>query len=83
MSTRVNLDDTEFYRGPVDQIILGRPDEQPARVHAPQPPKPPVTPRAKPLRVHRAEIQMRMQELRPLVKEHEELSAIIEAWKDI
>ena len=60
--------------------IVGKNDEQPARRHAPQPPKPIKTARG-----IAADIEYRMQELKPLLEEYamlEKLIAILKPAKE-
>lgn len=63
----------DFVGGDPAKHVLGKSDEQSARVHAPQRPKPPRTYKA-----ILADIRLRMQELRPAV---DELPALEEAAK--
>ena len=65
----------DFMPGDPKLHVVGKDDEQPARVHAPQPPKPTKTARG-----IAADIELRMQELKPLVDEYAvlvELSKIL------
>jgi hypothetical protein len=61
--------DTDIMKGNPEYHVLGKPEEKPARVHAPLPPrKPPVT-----LKTIRASVKFRMQELEPFVGEFKRL----------
>lgn len=74
--------DEDFYRGdPASHVINAR-EEKPARVHAPQPPKPPA-PRTKTIRQVQREIAGRIDELSPVVAEFAKLEKAAEALKDI
>lgn len=68
--------DSDFKPGNPADHVVGKPDEKPARKHAPQPPKPIKTARG----IH-ADIKHQMQVLEPLVEEYrtlEKLAAILE-----
>jgi hypothetical protein len=58
-------------------IVLGKPEEQPARVHRPLPP----TPRTE--KHILADIRLRMQELKPLVDEYPALEEAAKVLKGI
>lgn len=62
----------DYVPGDPANIVLGKPDEQSARVHKPLPPVPRT---AKHIL---ADIRLRMQELKPLVEEY---PALVEADK--
>jgi hypothetical protein len=68
----------DFNRGDPALHIIGKPEEQPARIHAPQPPKPPKTAKA-----ILADIRLRMQELKPYADEYPALVEAHEALKGI
>jgi hypothetical protein len=55
----------DFMPGDPQLHVVGKPEEQPARKHAPQPPKPTKTARG-----IAADIKFRMQELEPLLEEY-------------
>jgi len=62
----------DYVPGDPANVVLGKPDEQSARVHASLPPKPRTA-------IHiLADIRLRMQELKPLVEEY---PALVEADK--
>lgn len=63
----------DFVPGDPANLVAGKPDEQSARVHAPQKPLPPRTGK-----MILADIRLRMQELEPLVREY---PALVEADK--
>lgn len=72
MKQRIELQQGEIIKGDPATVLLGRPEEQPARVHKPLPPV---------VRTEKhilADIRLRMQELRPLVEEY---PALVEADK--
>ena len=64
-------DKEDFVPGDPALRVVGR-IEKPARRHRPLPPKPGPTERT-----IKADIQLRMQELRPLVVEYQELSEFL------
>jgi hypothetical protein len=68
----------DVLRGDPATHVIGKPDEKPARRHAPQPPKPGPT-----ARTILASIQLRMQELEPVVREVPELEAALEALRNV
>lgn len=74
---KVDLDG-DVVRGDPASNVLGREEEQSARVHAEQAPKPPKT-----LKIHLTEIRHRMSEIKPLVEEVPRLEAAHEALKKI
>jgi hypothetical protein len=67
--------DADIVKGNPEHIVLGKPEEKPARVHRPQPPKPPKTSKA-----ILADIRLRKQQLEPLVTEYPKL---VEAHKKL
>ena len=60
--------DTDILKGNPEHIVLGKPDEKPARVHRQQKPKPPKTARG-----ILADIRLRKQQLEFAVKEYPRL----------
>lgn len=70
--------DTDFAPGDPANIVLGRPDEKPARRHAPQKPKP-----IKGEKGILVDIRHRMSILEPLVKEHKKLTEANKVLKGI
>ncbi len=66
----------DFMPGDPVLRVVGKPDEQSARIHAPQAPKPNKTARG-----IRADIEYRMQEIEPLLKEYEVLKTLHEILK--
>jgi hypothetical protein len=75
---KVEMDGTEVVRGDPATNVLGRAEEQSARVHAEQPPKP-----AKTAKIHLVEIRHRIAEIKPLVEEYPRLVAADKALKKI
>lgn len=73
--------DDDFYPGDPVNYLIGK-TEKAARKHAPQPPKPPVSPTKTGAQIHR-EIQGRIQELAPLVEEYVQLVKIDEALEKV
>lgn len=71
----------DVVKGDPAQHVLGRPEEQPARVHAPQPPKPTIR-RVDQTTIQR-DIQKRLRELRPLAEEAALLEQAIKALEDL
>lgn len=71
----------DFLRGDPAQHVLGRPEERPARVHAPQPPKPTIR-RVDQTTIQR-DIQKRLRELGPLAEEAALLEQAIKALEDL
>lgn len=69
---------TDVLKGDPAAHVIGKPEEKPARKHAPQPPKPGPT-----ARVILASIQLRRQELEPVVREVAELEAALEALRNV
>jgi hypothetical protein len=70
----------DVLRGDPATHVIGKPDEKPARRHAPLPPKPEAHPTA---RTILADIRLRRQELEPLVREVPELEAALEALRNV
>lgn len=64
--------DLDYAPGDPAKIVLGKNEEQPARVHAPQPPKPPPT-----LRTIHADVKLRLAELQGVPEEFARLEG---AW---
>lgn len=62
---------TDFIPGDPATHVLGKPKEKPAKRHAPQKPKPTKTARG-----ILADIELRLQELEPLLKEYEVLKGV-------
>jgi hypothetical protein len=76
---KLSLDGTDVNRGDAANHVLGRPEEQPARVHAPLPRRrPPVT-----AKTILADIKYRRQEIEPAVLEHAALAQALDAIKGI
>jgi hypothetical protein len=71
MSNQVH---TDFVPGDPASHVLGKPEEKPAKKHAPQKPKPIKTARG-----ILADIEHRMQEIEPLLKEY----AVLKDVRDI
>lgn len=73
---RVDLAAGDFAPGDPAQHVMGRGEEQPARRHG-EPPR-------KPFSAQRIliEIRERMDELRPLVAEVDELERVLKAWPE-
>lgn len=63
----------DYMPGDPANHIIGKPDEKPAKKHAEQPPKPIKTARG-----ILADIELRVQELEPLVKEYEMCKRLVE-----
>lgn len=78
MATKVELKGTEFLGGDPSEHVIGKREEQSARVHAPQPPKPTRT-----AKMILADIRLRMQELEPMVKEYPALEEAHKVLKGI
>jgi hypothetical protein len=55
----------DYLPGDPASHVLGRPEEKPAKRHAPQPPKPNKTARG-----ILADVELRIQELEPLLEEY-------------
>jgi hypothetical protein len=72
------LVDTDYVPGDPARHVLGKREEQPARVHAPQPPKPGPT-----LRTIHADVQLRMQQLEPVLAEYDQLQRALKALEGI
>lgn len=72
----------DFYRGDPASHVIGRPDEKPARRHAPLKPKPQATPLSFEERLLQ-NIRKRKMEIEPLVKEVPELEEALERLKTI
>lgn len=72
MKQRVELQQSEIIKGDPATVLLGKPEEQPARVHKPLPPV------ARTEKHILADIRLRMQELKPFV---DEFPALAEADK--
>jgi hypothetical protein len=72
----------DFYPGDPASHVLGRPDEKPARRHAPPKPKPRVRILEFEERLLR-DIRQRRMEIEPLVKEVPELEKALESLKTI
>lgn len=70
--------DTDIVKGNPEHIVLGKPEEKPARVHAPQKRKPPRTTKG-----IIADIKLRKQILEPAVSEYSKLEAAIKVLKNI
>lgn len=70
--------DTDIVKGNPEHIVLGKPDEKPARVHAPQKKKPPRTTKG-----ILADIKLRKQILEPRVMEYQKLEQAAKVLKDI
>lgn len=68
----------DFSPGDPAKIVLGKDEEQPARVHAPQKPKPGPT-----ATTILADVKLRKQELEPFVTEYDLLVKVDEAIKNI
>jgi len=74
---RVSLDGGDFNGGDTAKHVVGRPEEQPARKHAPLPPKPKIINTD----TIRYDMHMRMEQLEPALSEVrvlERLLAVIE-----
>lgn len=85
---RISMDDSDFERRSPEHLVLGAPDEKPARVHAPLPPKKPR--RAKRLRQPVPDaaailesIEKRMRQLAPAVTEERTLTDALTALEAI
>lgn len=72
------MDTLDFVKGDPAVKVLGKPDEKPARVHAPQKPKPGPTARS-----ILASIKLRRQELEPVVKEARDLEDAVSRLKHL
>lgn len=68
----------DFVPGDPANVVIGKKEEQPARVHAPQKPKPGPT-----ARTIRADVKLRKQQLEPVVEEYKLLVQAHEALKGI
>ena len=70
---RVSLDGGDFNGGDTAKHVVGRPEEQPARKHAPLPIKPKI------INEHtiRHDMQMRMDQLEPVLKEAKSLERLL------
>lgn len=80
---KLKLVNEEFTPGDPSVHVLGRPDEQPARRHAPLPRKPTV--KARPIDFPAymlVELQERMRELEPLIEEYKVLQKWLEILED-
>jgi hypothetical protein len=64
------MKDTEYMGGEVERHVIGKSEEQPARIHAELPPKPVVTKHADQIQ---RDIQRRMAEIKPLLSEYDRL----------
>ena len=77
---RVSLDhpDVDVRRGDPSNHVAGRPEEQPARKHAPLPPKPKI------INQHtiRHDMQMRMEQLEPALKEVKSLERLLKVIEE-
>ena len=73
---RVSLDGSDFPPGDPQVRVVGKPDEQPARLHAPQPPKPPVPFNEQRLK---QELRARLADLRPVMREAKRLQRAVRA----
>jgi hypothetical protein len=75
----VALATADVLKGNPATYVIGKPDEKPARKHAPLPPK-----RKRPTaKTVLADIRLRRQELEPVVRGVAELEAALEALRDI
>lgn len=70
------MDDEDFIRGNPEHVVLGRPDEKPAKKHSRQKPKP-IT-----LVTIRESIRARMEFLKPIRDEFEALERAIRALEE-
>jgi hypothetical protein len=70
--------DTDIIKGNPEHIVLGKPEERPARVHRRQKPKPPRTTKG-----ILADIKLRKQMLEPVVAEARQLEQAIKVLKNI
>jgi hypothetical protein len=73
----------DFMGGDPAHHVIGKPEEKPARRHAPQKPKPPVKP---PMQFEDRllrDIRKRMEEIAPVLKEIPRLEKAAQALKEI
>jgi hypothetical protein len=75
---KIKVDDSDIVKGDPASNVLGPEEEQSARVHAEQPPKPTKT-----AKIFLVEIRHRMEELKPLVEEYPRLEAADKALRKI
>lgn len=68
----------DYVPGDPARRVLGKPEEKPARVHRPQPPKPAPT-----AKVILADIRLRKQLLEDVLKEYDTLRQALVALKGI
>lgn len=72
----------DFMGGDPARHVVGKPEEKPARVHAPQKPKPKAQPLQFEARLLR-DIRVRKEQIAPRLKEIERLEAAEKALKEI
>lgn len=73
----VELGSGDFLKGNPAHRVVGKPTEQPARYHAPQPPKPTVS-KIKSVAELRRNMLDRMADIRPALEETKTLEKLLE-----